>query len=108
MCKGLLSAVAIASSLFPQIAVAENPLPTPWQIRKCQIYKAAWEDLPMLMSTGSFSPQFKTLNETFIESGCLAHIAICPQGQQEIDAANLLTIAAMNGGTASTFLPFRC
>jgi hypothetical protein len=31
-----------------------------------------------------------------------------PEGEAEIDAANLLTIAAMYGDTAGTFVLFRC
>jgi hypothetical protein len=103
-----LTAAYIALSLLPQFAHADGSLPTPWQIKKCQIYTDAWNDLPTLLDTGSFRQQFRTQNETFIASGCLARIAVCPERDVEIEAANLLTIAAMNGGTASTFLPFRC
>lgn len=98
----------IASLLVPELASAQHSQPTPWQIRKCQIYTSAWNDLPTLLGIEGLSHQFKTLNEKFISSGCLARIAICPQGNQEVEPANFLTIAAMNGGTASTFLPFRC
>lgn len=104
----LLMAAVLASPFWPQGAVAEGSLPTPWQIKKCQIYRTAWNDLPMLLDTSSFSHRFRAQNESFIASGCLDRISVCPVGDAEMEAANLLTIAAMNGGTASTFLPFRC
>lgn len=107
MLKRLLITALLAPSLFPTSATSKEA-PSAWQIRKCQIYKAAWSDLPILMDTSLLSLQFTTLNETFISSGCLAHIGICPQSKGEIAAANILTIAAMNGGTASSFVPFRC
>lgn len=98
----------IALSLFPKIALADETMPTPWQLRKCQIYTDAWNDLPKLLDTSSFRQQFRTQNEKFMASACLDRISVCPQGDVEIEAANLLTIAVMNGGTASSFLPFRC
>jgi hypothetical protein len=33
---------------------------------------------------------------------------VCPRSGEEIETANVLTIAAMNAGMASTFLPFAC
>lgn len=77
-------------------------------IQKVSDLQIAWGDLRMPLGTGSFRNRFKKLNETIIASGCPARIAIRPQAQQEIDAANVLTTAVMNGGTASTFLSFRC
>ena len=60
------------------------------------------------MDVSTLTQQFITLNKEFMASNCLAHTKICPENKAEIDAANLLTVASMNGGTASSFLPFRC
>jgi len=40
--------------------------------------------------------------------GCTEAIDICPRSSNEIHIANALTLAMMNSGAASTFLPFRC
>lgn len=103
----LLMAVALMAVLPLQNTTAEEA-PTPWQIKKCKIYREAWKDLPKLMDTTAFTQGFNDLNEAFIASKCLGNTKICPTNEAKIKAANLLTIASMNGGTASSFPPFRC
>lgn len=106
-CYSVLLAAALLIPGLLQSATAQQA-PTAWQIRKCQIYRSAWKDLPKLVDTTSFTQGFNALNDEFMASNCLAHTKICPANEAEIKAANLLTIASMNGGTASSFPPFRC
>ncbi len=47
-------------------------------------------------------------NESFIASGCREAGMACPRSAVELEIANALTLAMMNAGAASTFLPFRC
>ena len=51
---------------------------------------------------------FMAGNENFIAGGCTEQVDVCPRSAQELEIANALTIAVMNAGAASTFLPFRC
>ena len=53
-------------------------------------------------------PDFLERHDRFLASGCMAQVDICPRSPQEIEIADILTIGAMNAGTASTFLPFTC
>lgn len=106
-CSSLCVLAAFTAAFWSHPPTA-SATPSDWQVKKCQIYRSAWNDLPSVMDTTRFTASFKALNETFMAAGCLDHTAICPQNPAEIQAANILTIAAMNGGTASTFLPFRC
>ena len=47
-------------------------------------------------------------HEAFLQSGCTAPADVCPRSREEFEFADLLTVLAMNAGTASTFLPFAC
>jgi hypothetical protein len=52
--------------------------------------------------------EFRERHDAFLASGCTARADVCPRSAEEFEVANMLTIAAMNAGTASTFLPFAC
>lgn len=79
-----------------------------WPEIKCSRYKAAWlEDLRRRGTTG-LSQDFVASHEAFIASGCTTQGHVCPRTEAELDLANILTMQAMNFGTASTFLPFAC
>ena len=47
-------------------------------------------------------------HEAFIASGCTRQGNVCPRSAEELDLANMMVVAAMNAGTASTFPPFAC
>ena len=81
---------------------------TAWVEQKCQIYAQAWAQALDLFGSGEMNYAFMAGNENFIASGCAERGRICPQSEQELDVANAMTLALMNAGAASTFLPFKC
>src|SRR3954447_21656853 len=50
--------------------------------------------------------KFLDRHEAFLASGCTAKADVCPRSPEELELANIMVLAAMNAGTASTFLPF--
>ena len=104
----ILAAVAIAS--LPGMAVAQGapqPDSPSWAAVKCRNYADAWNRLTARSGQG-IGAQFKADHEAFLASGCSLAANVCPRSPEELELANKLTIAAMNAGTASTFLPFAC
>jgi hypothetical protein len=79
-----------------------------WQEKKCAFYAKAWRELLALSRDTGVTEAFIRGNEAFIAAGCSNGADICSSAPADIALANKLTIAAMNFGTASTFLPFIC
>lgn len=79
-----------------------------WTEEKCARYKKGWSELLARRGTAGLGEAFLERHEAFLASGCLARGDVCPRSPAELDVANILTILAMNAGTASTFLPFAC
>ena len=90
-----------------QPAWAQAPS-TDWVEQKCQTYAEAWTQALALFGSGEMNYAFIAGNENFIASGCTEAGDICPRSTQELEIANALTLALMNAGTASTYLPFHC
>lgn len=97
--------LALAASLT---AVSAQEPQSDWQLEKCRIYEGSWEEALEFFGSDNINYAFLAENENFIASGCTDNSYVCPQSSQEFEIANALTIAMMNAGTASTFLPFRC
>ena len=106
---GWLALAISITSLWP---IAGHAQPTTavsdWQVEKCRIYADSWNQALDFFGTDNLNYNFIAQNENFIASGCSAPPAVCAQSSQELKIANALTLAMMNAGTASTFLPFRC
>jgi len=102
----VLTALA-ASSFLATPALAQEPAFSEWQITKCRVYAQAFEDAAA-GDADNLSRSFVDENEAFVAQGCVERVAVCPRTQADLDVANILTIAAMNAGAASTFLPFAC
>ena len=79
-----------------------------WSEVKCERYKKAWSDSLARRGTKGQGQAFIDSHEAFLASGCSIRGGVCPRSAEELDLANILVIAAMNAGTASTFLPFAC
>src|SRR3954463_5221823 len=79
-----------------------------WPEKKCGFYRKAWHELLDLSGRKGITPAFVEGNEAFIAAGCSNGADVCPSSAEDIDLANKLTMAAMNFGTASSFLPFIC
>ena len=79
-----------------------------WPEVKCARYKAAWADALARLGTKGLSQDFLDRHEAFLASGCTVQGNVCPRSEEELGLANMMVVAAMNAGTASTFPPFAC
>jgi hypothetical protein len=96
----------ILSGVAP--AAAQTPTAPSWSEVKCERYRKAWSEALGRRGTEGLGPDFMASHEAFLASGCTARADVCPRSREELALANILTIAAMNAGTSSTFLPFAC
>ncbi|NIX77709.1 hypothetical protein [Microvirga terricola] len=101
-----LTVTAIASG-FPLATAQESKSPS-WPEVKCARYKKAWTDALAVRGTKGLGREFLDNHETFLASGCTDRPPVCPQTDEEFALANMMVVAAMNAGTASTFPPFSC
>jgi hypothetical protein len=95
-----------ASSISP--AVAQDARPKTWPEVKCERYGKAWSEALARRGTKGLGQDFIERHEAFLASGCTARADVCPRSSEELDMANIMVVAAMNAGTASTFPPFAC
>ncbi|MEE1655257.1 hypothetical protein VB618_03540 [Microvirga sp. CF3062] len=103
---GTLLAVTLAGGSSG--AVAQNTPPKSWPEVKCERYGKAWTEALTRRGRQGLSPEFIERHEVFLASGCTARADVCPRSTEELDMANIMVVAAMNAGTASTFPPFAC
>lgn len=75
---------------------------------RCAHYAKAWRDIVAKRGTAGLSAEFIARHDAFIANGCSQQPDVCPRSAAELEIANVMTIVAMNDGTASTFLPFGC
>ncbi|TDT77219.1 hypothetical protein BDE40_0499 [Litoreibacter halocynthiae] len=79
-----------------------------WGDKKCELYRAAFEDARVMLGSDGISDSFTDGNARFIASGCTEQIRLCPQSVKELELADMLTVMTMSEGMASTFVPFGC
>ena len=101
-----LLAVTCASDVSD--AVAQNTSPKSWPEVKCERYGKAWTEALTRRGRQGLSSEFVERHEAFLASGCTTRADVCPRSTEELDLANIMVVAAMNAGTASTFPPFAC
>ncbi len=89
-------------------SVAQSTLPKSWPEVKCERYSKAWSEALARRGTRGLSQEFMERHEAFLASGCTTKADVCPRSSEELDLANMMVVAAMNAGTASTFPPFAC
>lgn len=99
--------VVVLGLLLPGGVGAEEQVQT-WAEQKCSAYRTAWERALSAYDNTQMNYGFIAANENFIAAGCTGAPSACPRSSVELEVANALTLAMMNAGTASTFLPFRC
>ncbi len=105
----VLAALLISSTASgASRAVEPKGQPQSWSEEKCERYKKAWSDVIARRGLRGLGQKFLASHEAFLRSGCTARADVCPRSGEELETANILTIAAMNAGMASTFLPFAC
>jgi hypothetical protein len=98
----------VAGVQQPLPAIAQDARQQSWSQVKCERYTKAWSDVLARRGTKGLGQAFIASHEAFLASGCTSQANVCPRSAEELDLANILVIAAMNAGTASTFLPFAC
>lgn len=79
-----------------------------WTIVKCERYRKAWGEALARGFGRGIGPEFRERHEAFLASGCTGGHDVCPRTEAEMNLADVMTVAAMNAGTASTFPPFGC
>ena len=107
--SGLVARQALIAE-FPQLVQSEGAARprASWTEEKCRRYRDAWAELSVRTGRRGLGSAFIDSHEAFIASGCRTQGGVCPRSPAELEAANQLTIRAMNAGMASTFLPFGC
>ncbi len=109
--SGVVCGAGLAGEASVRSAEAKPEAKAPrggWPEEKCRRYRAAWDTLSLRTGRRGLGEAFVERHEAFIASGCTTQGDVCPRSAEELDAANALTIMAMNAGMASTFLPFGC
>lgn len=102
----VMMAMAVVLCAAPRAQA--DPGPDAWSREKCVRYEKAFHELLDLGGRQGVTESFIKGNEDFIKAGCSNGADVCPQSPEDFKLANNLTIAAMDFGTASTFLPFIC
>lgn len=92
----------------PVVDPRADPRSSSWSEEKCRRYKSLWGQALARRGTRGLGPEFMERHQAFMDSGCTARADVCPRSAEELDLANIMVMAAMNAGTASTFLPFAC
>ncbi|MBU8536941.1 hypothetical protein [Falsiroseomonas tokyonensis] len=101
----LVLALLLVASL---VAAAQTPARGDWNAEKCARYSADWPRALEMFGRQGLSAEFLDRHAAFLDSGCRSRIEVCPRSAQELALADAMTIAAMNSGMASSFVPFRC
>jgi hypothetical protein len=99
-------AAVLAGGVAP--ALAQNAPSKDWREVKCERYRAAWTEALSRRGTKGIGREFLDNHEAFLASGCTTQGNVCPRSEEELALANIMVVAAMNAGTASTFPPFAC
>lgn len=107
------AAPALATHIRPALAgeravIVQERGSGSWTEEKCVRYRRAWSEFLARRGRQGLGSGFVEAHEAFLASGCTARADVCPRSPEELDAANMLTIAAMNAGMSATFLPFAC
>lgn len=98
--------LAIAAGAFP--AVGQDARPESWPDVKCARYRKATADALARLTTRGLGRDFLDGHEAFLASNCMDRAGVCPRTEEELRLANVLVMAGMNAGMASTFFPFSC
>ena len=92
----------------PAVASATTASQSSWPEVKCARYTEAWREALARRGARGLGSEFLASHEAFLAAGCTGPANVCPRSPEELELANIMVVAAMNAGTASTFLPFAC
>lgn len=106
VCRIAMVVLALLSAAGA-VAAQESQSPS-WPEVKCARYSKAWGEALARRGTRGLGQPFLDSHAAFLASGCTARADVCPRSAEELELANIMVVAAMNAGTASTFLPFAC
>jgi hypothetical protein len=110
--RGLLTpsvaALALAAAITGTGSAVAQEAPSNWREVKCVRYASAWSEALKRKGTQGLGREFVEGHDAFIASGCTAGVAVCPRSAEELDMANIMVLATLNAGIASTFPPFSC
>lgn len=104
----LLSGLVLVQTSAAAASPKPDPAPDAWTVEKCARYGRAFADLSKAFDAPDITDGFIRGNRDFIAAGCSNGADICPTSPGDMEFANALTLMAMNGGAASSFLPFIC
>lgn len=109
MRRPILAGMLILAACMPEnAALAQDARTQTWSEVKCERYRKAWTAALERRGRTGLGAMFLDRHEAFLASGCASVPDVCPRSREELEMANDFVIAAMNAGTASTFLPFAC
>ena len=105
-----LAIVAGSHACATKGALAGHPsvAPQDWHDAKCSRYRKAWTEILAREGTQGLGKDFLSRHEAFLASNCSRTSDVCPRSPEELKLANIMVIASMNFGAASTFVPFYC
>jgi hypothetical protein len=93
---------------MPVPVQAQLPAAKSWSEQKCERYTKAWTEALRRRGRKGLSERFLADHAAFLAAGCQEGGNVCPRSAEEFDLANIMVVAAMNAGMASTFPPFAC
>ncbi len=100
------AAAALLLCLAPP-ASAQAPATRGWTVEKCSRYAQSWSEALARIGREGLGEEFLARHEAFLASGCQVR-NVCPRSPGELAMADIMTVAAMNAGMASSFVPFIC
>ncbi len=105
-----LAIVALLYTCATMDALAGPPTiaPQDWHDAKCSRYRKVWAEVLARRGTQGLGKDFLARHDAFLNSNCTRRSDVCPRSPEELKLANIMVIASMNFGAASTFVPFYC
>lgn len=98
----MIRPLALLLGLLPAPALAD------WAAEKCALYGRAWSYLTAEGGDARLSSGFASGNRRFIDSGCTDRTPVCPTTEEDLKAADTLTLMIVMEGATGSFLPFGC
>lgn len=103
------AALALGALLaLSAIAPLQAQAPENWPRVKCERWRSAYDEALKRFGKKGLGDEFLARNEAFMASDCQTPPDVCPRTAEELNFANVMVMAGMNAGIASTFMPYAC